>query len=245
MTTVDHTQVQGSCFSCHNGLVATGKGRNHIASGSDCQSCHTTNAWTPARFDHSAVAAHTCKSCHDGVHAAGLPVSHVPTAASCDTCHGTLAWKPALLDHTTLTASCASCHDNKIALGVTPTHMIMKRDCATCHSYPDWSALHFVHAAATYPGPHKAVLACTACHTSNSDQIPWAAPADAGSCAGCHARDFRADAHPKTSGGLKYTASELRDCTGACHVYSTATPGAIVRSQPGPHHRVSDAAFKR
>ena len=44
--------------------------------------------------------------------------------------------------------------------------------------------------------------------------------------------------------GLKYTAGELRDCTGACHVYKDATLGTIAKSLPGPYHRVSDAAFK-
>jgi hypothetical protein len=244
VTTVDHTQVQGSCFSCHNGLVATGKGRNHIASGTDCQSCHTTNAWTPARFDHSAVAAHTCRSCHDGVHASGLPVNHVPTQAQCDTCHGTLAWTPAKLDHTTLTGSCASCHDNRAAVGVSASHLRTQLDCATCHSYPDWSVLHFVHTSAVYPGDHQVALTCISCHTSNSEQIPWPSPADKGSCGCCHAKDFVPARHPKSLTGLVYTESELRDCTGACHVYTDATLRTVSKSLPGPHHRVSDAAFK-
>ena len=50
--------------------------------------------------------------------------------------------------------------------------------------------------------------------------------------------------HPKTSGGLQYTAGELRNCSGACHVYSDATTGTIVKSLPGPYHRVMDATFK-
>jgi hypothetical protein len=242
---VDHLQVSGSCVSCHNAIVARGKGSAHLPASDACQACHTTNAWTPARFDHLAVAEHSCRSCHDGVHAVGLPLSHVPTSAQCDSCHGTLGWKPAKFDHTALTASCASCHNNFIALGVPPAHLSTQRDCATCHSYPDWSALHFVHTAAAYPGTHKAALACVACHTGNADLIPWASPADAGSCGGCHARDFKPDLHPKTTGGLKYTASELRDCTGACHVYSDASSGTVVKLRPGPQHRVSDAAFKR
>jgi len=244
VTRVDHLQVRGSCASCHNGAAASGKGSNHIVSGNDCETCHTSNAWTPARFDHVSVAPHTCRSCHDSLHASGLPVNHVPTTAQCDTCHGTLSWKPAKLDHTTLTASCASCHNNSTALGVSPTHMVMARDCATCHSYPDWSVLHFVHASATYPGDHRVALVCTSCHTANTDQIPWRAAAQAGSCAGCHARDFKPDLHPKSMDGLKYTAGELRDCTGACHVYKDATLGTIAKSLPGPYHRVSDAAFK-
>jgi hypothetical protein len=244
VTRVDHLQVRGACATCHNGTVASGKGSNHIVSGSDCETCHTSNAWTPARFDHASVAPHTCRTCHDGLHASGLPVNHVPTTAQCDTCHGTLSWKPAKLDHTTLTASCASCHNNSVALGVSPTHMVMTRDCATCHSYPDWSVLHFVHASAAYPGEHRAALVCTSCHTTNTDQIPWRSAAQAGSCAGCHASDFKPDLHPKTLGGVKYTAAELRDCTGACHVYSDATLGTIAKPMPGPYHRVTDAAFK-
>jgi hypothetical protein len=244
VTRVDHLQVKGRCVSCHNGTVAAGRGSKHIVSSDRCETCHTSNAWTPARFDHASVAAHTCKSCHDSLHAMGLPVNHIPTAAQCDTCHGTLGWKPAKLDHGTLTAACASCHNNNIALGVTPTHMVMTRDCATCHSYPDWTVLHFVHASASFPGQHRAAMTCASCHTTNTDQIPWPAVAQAGSCAGCHAAGFKPDLHPKSVDGLKYAAGELRDCTGACHVYSDSTLGTVAKPMPGPYHRVSDAAFK-
>jgi hypothetical protein len=244
VASVDHLQVKGSCSSCHNGSVARGKGSNHMASSGSCESCHTSNAWTPARFEHSAIAAHTCRSCHNGLQATGLPINHVPTAAQCDTCHGSLGWKPALLDHTTLTSTCISCHNNTVTLGVTATHMSTRRDCATCHSYPDWAALHFVHASASFPGEHRAPLACAACHTGNSDQIPWPAIAYAGSCGGCHAARYQPAAHPKTSGGLKYTVGELHDCTGACHVYTDATLGTLAKSRPGNYHRVGDAAFK-
>ena len=243
-TRMDHLQAIGSCASCHNGVLARTKAKDHVASGDTCESCHTTNAWTPARFDHVAVNRGTCRSCHDSLHAIGMPVNHVPTAAQCDSCHGTLGWKPARLDHTRLTADCKSCHNNNIALGVPVTHMEVQRDCATCHSYPDWSLLHFVHAAAAYPGAHRTALDCAACHSSNTEQVPWSSPADAGSCAGCHGRDFKPDRHPKTSGGATYTASELRDCRGACHVYSDATLGTVAKSNPGPYHRVSDATFK-
>ena len=195
VTRVDHTQVRGTCVSCHNGRVAKSKGTNHIAASNTCETCHTTNAWTPAHFDHVGVAAHTCKTCHDGVHAPGTPANHVPTSAQCDSCHGTLAWKPAKLDHATLTSNCVSCHNNNMALGVPATHMTTRLDCAICHSYPDWSVSHFVHAASTYPGDHKAALACTSCHTTNTEQIPWASPENAGSCAGCHATGFQP--HPQ------------------------------------------------
>jgi hypothetical protein len=47
---VDHAEVIGTCFSCHNGVTATGKGSAHpINTGNACDNCHTTTAWTPAR----------------------------------------------------------------------------------------------------------------------------------------------------------------------------------------------------
>jgi hypothetical protein len=143
-----------------------------------------------------------------------------------------------------LTSRCVSCHNNTTAVGVPATHMNSKLDCASCHSYPDWTLMHFRHTASTYPGDHRAALVCSACHTSNTELIPWTAPANAGSCAGCHTKDFKAAAHPKTTGGILYTSSELRDCAGACHVYSDASLKTIVKSRPGPYHRPSNVAFK-
>ena len=32
VTRVDHADVLGTCFTCHNGTTATGKTPNHIAS---------------------------------------------------------------------------------------------------------------------------------------------------------------------------------------------------------------------
>src|SRR6266446_5173278 len=240
---VDHTQVTGTCVSCHNGVIAMGKRSSHLPTSAGCASCHTTNAWTPARFDHRAVAAHTCTTCHNAVQAIGMPRTHIPTTQQCDVCHGTLAWKPARIDHSTFTSGCAACHNNSSAVGMSPGHMSTRRDCATCHSYPDWSLIRFRHTSAAYPGTHRAALSCASCHTSNTDQVPYPSAANAGTCAGCHAKDFKPAAHPKTIKGPNYTASELANCSGACHVYSDTTQSTITRSLPGPHHRVSDATF--
>src|SRR5205814_1786030 len=83
----------------------------HLATSAGCERCHTTNAWTPARFDHAAVAAHTCSTCHNSVQAIGMPRTHIPTTQQCDTCHGTLAWKPARIDHSGFISGCAACHN--------------------------------------------------------------------------------------------------------------------------------------
>jgi hypothetical protein len=245
VTRVDHSQVLGSCASCHNGTIATGKPSSHLPTSAACESCHTTAAWTPARFDHAAVPPHSCTTCHNAVRAIGLPRAHIPTTQSCDTCHGTLAWSPVKVDHAHLTVSCVSCHNNVGAVGLSPGHLRTQIDCVRCHSYPDWNAVSFRHTSSVYPAGRHAKLACASCHTTNTDQVPYASPADAGRCAGCHAKDFKPAAHPKTAKGVTYSAHELADCTGACHVYSDTTQSTITRSLPGPHHRVTDATLKR
>jgi hypothetical protein len=87
-------------------------------------------------------------------------------------------------------------------------------------------------------------LTCTSCHTSNTDQVVWRAAGYANSCAGCHANNYRSDPHTKISSPqTKYTVSELRNCSGACHTYSDATLTTISRNRPGPQHRVTNASF--
>lgn len=240
---VDHMQVRGSCASCHDGRIANGKPLTHVTTAADCGVCHTSNAWTPARMDHNAIAVASCRSCHNGVRASGTPAGHVATAQDCNACHGTLSWTPALVDHRTLTARCVSCHNNVAATGLPASHLQTTRDCGTCHVYPSWTPVIYRHVSTAYPGDHRGTLTCESCHTSNSEQVVYAAPSFAGSCAACHARDFKPQAHPKDSRGTAYTVVELRDCTGACHVYSDTT-GRIQKSIPGPYHRVTDAAFK-
>ncbi|MBS0365036.1 MAG: hypothetical protein JSR67_04330 [Proteobacteria bacterium] len=239
---VDHSQVSGSCVSCHNGSAAAGKPSRHIQTTASCERCHTTNGWLPARFDHAAVAPRHCNTCHNGVQAVGMGRSHIPTTQQCDTCHGTLAWKPALIDHSSFMTACARCHNNAGAVGLTPNHLATHLDCSSCHNFPDWSVIHFHHRASAYPGEHRKALTCVSCHTGNTEQVPYQAAAYAGACGGCHARDFVAAKHPKFK-GQDYSVGELANCTGACHVYSNAALTTVLKSQPGPRHRVGNAGF--
>lgn len=138
---VDHSQLTGACISCHNGRIAAGTPPQHLATSARCDSCHTTNAWLPARVDHFAIAARTCATCHDGLRAIGKPRNHVPTIQSCDVCHGTLAWRPVRVDHSAFVSGCAACHNNVAALGLPITHLRTQRDCSGCHRYPDWDVI--------------------------------------------------------------------------------------------------------
>ncbi|MEZ5557948.1 MAG: hypothetical protein R3E86_05300 [Pseudomonadales bacterium] len=52
---VDHTQVLGSCSSCHNGMLADGKTPDHMQTSAECDSCHTTVAWSLFTFNHDGI----------------------------------------------------------------------------------------------------------------------------------------------------------------------------------------------
>ncbi len=240
--TFDHGNISSGCSSCHNGLTATGKNIDHIASNDVCESCHSTIAWQPASVDHTAVFGN-CSSCHNGSIATGKNIFHVPTAAECDSCHSTVAWVPAFFDHSTTTSNCSSCHNGATATGKSVSHFGTIQECDRCHSTSSWLADVFVHATPNYPGDHAAALSCTDCHTANSQIILWSAPVLQPDCAGCHAGDFRDSAHVKViSPQQLYNASELKDCSGACHIYTDSTFTTILQMRSG-NHGVSDGGF--
>ena len=85
---VDHTQVIGTCVSCHNNVLAAGKPLSHISSSDVCDSCHSSapTPWAPVfSVDHSQVLG-LCSSCHT------LPSGHQATNDECDTCHSVFSW---------------------------------------------------------------------------------------------------------------------------------------------------------
>jgi len=217
---VDHADVLGTCFSCHNGTTATGKTAGHIASDNTCDDCHTTTAWLPAVFDHGSVAPGTCSTCHNGVTATGKTSNHIQTSAQCDDCHSTIAWIPASFDHSLVTGSCSSCHNGSTATGKPSGHFITSLQCDECHTTNSWLPLLFSHTSGVYPGDHRVSPLCTDCHGSNSEVVTWSAPSYQPDCAGCHASDYRPGAHQNA------TVSQNRDCAGTCH---RSTPEHSVR----------------
>jgi hypothetical protein len=152
---VDHSQVIGTCASCHDGTLARAMPATHIRTGAACGNCHTTNAWTPARFDHASAVVQSCTSCHDSVHAIGMPHNHVRTRESCLKCHGTLSWIPARLDHSGLARPCASCHDSGIATGMPAAHRRTRLDCGACHAFPDWLIVKSPPVPGVRPAPTR------------------------------------------------------------------------------------------
>ena len=138
-TKPDHSALSANCFSCHNGAVAKGKPVTHLPVNSQCDNCHTTIAFKPARFDHTQTTA-TCadlpyRCARDGQarqayrHRCAL-LRHATSPST---------WKTAAagrFNHATTTAACATCHNGSSAIGKPRTHMITARACETRATRP-------------------------------------------------------------------------------------------------------------
>jgi len=232
-----HNSATAACASCHNGTVAGGKPPKHVPSSAACESCHkSTTTFAGARFNHLAVTA-TCASCHNGTIAVGKPPKHVLTTAACDSCHkSTVSFGGARMDHSNVTVPCANCHNGTNAQGRGQKHFVTTQPCDSCHRTSSWTSVTYRHASATYPN-HGATIACGSCHTSNAQVVPWKLASYKPDCAACHAAEFRPQQHIKAAKPVPvyYTAAELKDCAGACHLYADKSLTAILTRRPKSH----------
>jgi len=201
-----------------------------------------TSSWTNVRFDHNAVTG-SCASCHNGSTATGKGALHITTTAECDNCHTTLAWTPANFDHNNVTGSCSSCHNGATATGKPSNHFTTTLQCDECHRTTAWLLVTYSHTSAAFPGNHGAGVGCTDCHTTNAQTIAWQFGAYQPDCAACHADDFKPDPHKKNENpDARYTLSELRDCSGSCHIYTDSSLTTI-KERRNSEHRTTDRGF--
>jgi hypothetical protein len=239
-----HTGTTAACAGCHNGTTATGKPPRHVMTNAPCETCHkSTVTFAGARFNHTGATA-PCATCHNGTTAIGKPPRHIVTSAACDTCHkSTVSFDIVRVDHTTLTAPCASCHNGTAASGKPQTHFVTSLPCDTCHKTVSWSAVTYRHTSGTYPD-HGASIACNQCHSTNSQVVPWKFAAFKPDCAACHAPEFHPQQHVKylKPVPMDYTVAELKDCTGACHIYTDRTMTTI-QTRRQRVHRVNGGGW--
>jgi hypothetical protein len=108
-----------------------------------------------------------------------------------------------------------------------------------------WLPHIYAHSGLPYePLDHRGNLPCTSCHLTNADFINWRFAAYQPDCAGCHAGDYKSGPHKKFENpDTKYLVGELRDCSGACHIYTDSTLSEIKKNRPGPEHRISGGDF--
>jgi hypothetical protein len=233
----DHTRLFGGCTTCHNGHTATGKPANHVATTAPCETCHkSTRTFAGARMNHAGVVT-SCTRCHNGAAATGKPAQHIATNAPCETCHkSTMTFAGARVDHASLIGPCAKCHNGVTAEGRPSRHLVTTASCDSCHRTMFWTPVTYRHVSPAYVN-HGPGVDCNSCHVGNAQTVAWKFPAYRLTCAGCHVDKYRPMQHVKYERPVPmyYTVSELRDCTGSCHIYTDSTMRTIVQRNFSRH----------
>ncbi|HEX3397443.1 MAG TPA: cytochrome c3 family protein [Steroidobacteraceae bacterium] len=226
----DHTEVMGTCSSCHNGSIAQGEGPTHPATSQSCEACHTVTSWTVLKtVDHSQIplaVAGFCIICHNGVQASGKNNGHIATNLECGDCHLTTTWLAATFDHTGILKGCATCHDGTQAVGKQGGHMPTTNLCENCHTTgigtksPSWVPSGFDHT-------QMSVQTCAACHSGSvkvstgfvsgppGNHMPIVSGVDCGVCHGNIPAAETWTVIPATIAAL-HTGSPAGNCVG-CH----------------------------
>ncbi|MAT53475.1 MAG: hypothetical protein CMN32_03270 [Saprospirales bacterium] len=206
-----HAAIQNDCAACHNGNynntpntcygchaddynMATNP--NHAANQfpTDCEDCHTENAWIPSTFTHSFWP---------------FTGAHIPIQNDCNACHQG--------NYNNTPNTCEGCHMPEYNTSTNPNHpsLNIPTDCAMCHTTdPDWMP-------ATFPihnnywqlnGAHAAIANdCAACHNGNYNNTP-------NTCYGCHSSEYNNANNPNHS-----SAGFPTDCQ-TCHTENAWTP---------------------
>lgn len=134
-TVADLRSVSQVCSACHK------KDDPHEGRfGSLCENCHSTQGWSPAKFDHNLAAFKL-----EGEH----------TEVPCEACHQNHVFKGTPTD-------CYSCHQKDDA-----HNGQYGTDCSACHTPSGWDEATFDHNRTQFPltGAHTNVE-CQRCHTS-------------------------------------------------------------------------------
>lgn len=169
----NYTTLPTACYGCHQADFTGTTNPNHVSSGfpTDCTLCHTTAAWSPLTFNHSAV----------------FPLTGAHATLACVQCHTNN-------NYTTLPTNCFGCHQPDWTSTSNPNHAAagFPTTCDTCHNTSSWTTVTFNHATyANYPltGVH-ATLTCVQCHVNNNYvNTPTA-------CYSCHQADFTGTTNP-------------------------------------------------
>jgi hypothetical protein len=164
-----YTGTPSACFTCHEGDYSGTSDPNHILAefSTECTQCHTTEAWTPASFDHNTT---------------GFALTGAHLTAACGQCHTT--------GYAGTSSDCIACHQTDFAAAEDPPHEGFPTDCSQCHGTSAWEPATFDHDLTRFAltGMHEAV-SCGSCHTSGYAGTPL-------ECDACHHADYLAAADP-------------------------------------------------
>ncbi len=157
-----HRGTPAICGDCHGNLAYHVRNPDHRLAGfgPDCQPCHSTFAWKPARVNHSTW----------------WPLYGQHAGLDCSKCHGKGIWRG-------VSGQCLPCHTDKYA-NSHPNHKTLgiPTTCGDCHTATTWNVLLTGWHDSIFPvtsGSHSHV-SCAGCHASGGyadSQL---------SCTSCH-----------------------------------------------------------
>ena len=193
----NYNSTPNECYGCHADNYNNTTNPNHqsVGFGTDCQSCHSQNAWQPASFDHDAQYFPIYSGKHNG------------TWNNCSDCH---------TDPNNYSIfSCITCHEHNQAdtddhhQGV-QGYIYESNACYACHPTGNAGG-SFNHDLSNFPltGAHLTV-ACEDCHVNGYSQPPSTV------CSDCHQSNYNGTTNPNhQSLGIAITCE-------TCH---TTNPG--------------------
>jgi len=196
----NYTNTPNTCIGCHTADFNNTTNPDHEVAmfPTDCTTCHSQSAWTPANFNHSTIYP--------------LTGAHATIANNCVECHAS--------GYNNTPNTCVGCHQSDFNTSGNPNHPAIgiSTDCATCHTTaPGWSPATFANHNDYYliTGAHIAIAAdCAACHNGNYNNTP-------NTCVGCHQSDYNGTTNPDHA-----DAQFSTDCT-SCHTQSAWTPSTF------------------
>ena len=205
------TGLRTDCASCHmTDFLNTSSVIDHKALNfpTTCESCHGTDSWFGAAFNHAAMT--------------GFALTGMHAKLACTACHLNGKFQGTPVD-------CYSCHMQDFNGTNNPSHVTANfpHDCGTCHTTISWMGATFDHTKFTnFPltGAHMTVP-CASCHI-NGQFV--GTPTD---CFSCHKTDYQGTTNPS------HTAAGFPTTCATCHT-TTSWLGATFTHTwfPIPHH---------
>jgi len=192
------------CISCHQADFNSTTNPKHTAATffatQPCQSCHSTDSWVNAKFDHSLTGFI-------------LTGAHADPPRTCDDCHKNNNYN--LTD-----TSCIACHQTDYNNTTDPPHLQNSKlfpadtaDCMGCHDTVQWSDAKFNHNSTGWPltGMHTdPPRTCADCHNAKFGGYNISS----GSCVTCHLTDFNNATNPNhVSNGFPQTCDSCHTTT--------------------------------
>jgi hypothetical protein len=181
-----------ACLSCHQADYTATTQPPHGSSGigTVCSSCHSTTAWIPGTFNHSAT---------------NFPLTGAHTATSCLSCHGDGVYRGK-------NTACVSCHQADYTSTTNPNHAAaaFPTTCSSCHTTTTWLGATFDHDGSYFPiysGAHRGKWSsCATCHTSPTNYKAF-------TCLSCHEhRQSEMDSKHQGRTGYRYDSQACYAC---------------------------------